>query len=95
MSLRVGSKFLGSTDLQTSSANQEIIPQEVPEGWTIKYKLKAFSFHNVQAAKVKINGSDPIYLGAGKGFNSNINSPEIYSFVIITEGIDFHWVGLI
>jgi hypothetical protein len=89
---RLGSNYLGSSDIQLSSANQEIIPLP-PAGWTGKYNFYKFSFFNEQSVKVKVNGGNPIYLQANQGFNIDQVDAPIYSFVIVDAGITFNWIG--
>lgn len=87
-----GSGYLGSPDLQTSTANQEIIPTP-PVGWTTGYNIYKFSFVNDQACHVKVNGNSQIFLRAGQGFNMDQNDRLINSFVIVESGITLNWIG--
>jgi hypothetical protein len=92
MSRIIGSGYIGSPSLQTSTANQEIIPTK-PAGWTHGYNLYKFSFMNDQDCVVVINNLAPIFLRAGQGMNvDNMDSP-VWSFKITTSGITFNFVG--
>jgi len=84
---RLGSSFIGSSDLQTSTSNMEIIPIN-----TDAYK---FSFVNDQICHVKINGKNPIYLRALQGFESDETDKEIRSFIIVEVNITFNFIGAI
>lgn len=84
---------LGTSQIKTSLANEEIIPF-APEEWTEdRYRLKQFSFINYTDCQVKINGSDAIFLEAEQGFDSPYGR-DIYSFVIVTAGTQYSFVGV-
>ena len=87
-----GSEYLGSNNIETSVANQEIIP-ESPSDWTVKYSLYKLSLINYQDTNIIINGKTSIYLKAEQGFESEITDPRIYSFVIVDAGVDYQWIG--
>lgn len=87
-----GSGYLGSPKLETSTANQEIVPSK-PQNWTQGYKLYKFSFSNKQATKVIINKETTIYLEAGQGFEMESGDAQIFSFVIVSSGIPFNWIA--
>lgn len=84
--------FKGSADLQTSTANQEIIPTS-PADWTIGYQFSKFSFVNDQDCHVKINGGDSIFVRANQGIEHDNEKDPIKSFVIVESAITFNWVG--
>ncbi len=84
---RVGSSYIGSNSLQTSTANIEIIPDDIS-----CYK---FSFKNDQSCHVKINGNSGIYLRAGQGFECDQYDKDIYSFVIVEADVTFNFIGAI
>lgn len=95
MSQRIGSGYIGSSGILTSTANQEIIPTPPAElGWTLKYNLYKFSFVPLQSCQVQINNGQSIYIDADSGgfFTDHIDAP-IWSFKIITPSIQFYWVG--
>lgn len=87
-----GSNYNGSSALQTSTENQQILPLP-PSNWTIKLSYYKFSFMNDDACTVKINDGDPLYLRARQGFNSDARDAAIWSFVVIEPDITFNWIG--
>jgi len=93
----VQANIKGSSQILTSTSNMEILPEK-PQGQTYNYEFYVLSFMNDQACTVKINGSEPIYLRAGQGFNfeskNYYDNVSITSFVIVEVGINFNWVGL-
>jgi hypothetical protein len=92
MGMRLGTGYMGSSSLQTSTANQEIVPSK-PSNWTLGFSFYKFSFDNDQACSVKINGGNPIYLRDGQGFEcTEIDSP-ITSFIVVDSGISFNWIA--
>jgi hypothetical protein len=89
-----GNGYLGSSDLQVSTVNMEVIPDAVAlRGWTQGYALYKFEFSNSSACHVKINGGSPIFLKAGQGFSMDEGDKEITSFVIVESNITFNWAG--
>lgn len=89
-----GNGYLGSSKLETSSANQEIVPQPPSHlNWTSGYKLYKFSFSNRQATQVIINNATTIYLEAGQGFEMETGDASIYSFIIVEPDITFNWIA--
>lgn len=93
MGIRLGSGYIGSSNLQTSVANEEIIPSP-PQG-QYRYNCYTFSFMNDQACSVVINNSSSIYLRANQGFNMDENDAPIISFKIVENGITFNWIAAI
>jgi hypothetical protein len=87
-----GNGYIGSSSLQTSTANQEVIPSP-PAGWTFGYFCYKFSFMNDQDCHVKINGGDQIFLRAGQGWQMDQNDKPISSFIIVDSTITFNWFG--
>lgn len=83
--MRQGTRFLGSDEIKTSVANEELVPQG-------KYFYK-FSFVNENDCTVIINNEEPIFLKEGFGFSTNEVDPNISSFVIVESGIEFFWIG--
>lgn len=77
--------FIGSPSVLESSENQELVQKGIV--------FHKFSFFNYTTCTVSINGSDPIYLAAEQGFNSDSSDAKIKSFIIINGGINFNWVG--
>lgn len=86
--------YKGSDNLQTSIANQEIIPN-APEGWTINYSFYKFQFLNDQNCHIIINGEDPIFIRANQGFamNNIDKDSKITSFQVVENNITFNWFG--
>lgn len=84
--------YLGSPSIQTSSANQEIVPI-APDEWTQGYKLKSFDFMNDQDCTIVINNLTNIFLRAGQGFSVSKGSAAIHSFVIKDVGITYNFVA--
>lgn len=92
MSSRIGSGYIGSSDLITSTVNLEIIPSP-PVGWSVGYSLYKFALSNTEQCHVKINGGNPILLAALQGFSMDSIDAPISSFVIVESGITFNWIG--
>lgn len=91
---RIGSGFIGTPSVQTSTANHDVI-SDVPnpdphKTTTVLYK---FSFLNQADCSVKINGGDPIFIPANKGWNTEVYDATITSFVIVESGISYNWAG--
>lgn len=88
------SGYLGSPELQTSTANQELIPL-ADASWTSGYKFRKLSFDNEQECTVKIidkhDKESTHFLKAGYGFEVSYLDPAIKSFVIVEAGINFIW----
>lgn len=91
--MRLGSAYVGSPNKLTSTANQEIVQQHKPSGWTMAMKFYKFSFMNYQDCHVRINGSDPIFLAANQGFEMNEVDALIKTFEIIDSGIEYSYIG--
>ena len=89
----IGSGYFGSASLLTSTANVELIQQHKPANIAVFQSYK-FSFSNVEACTVKINDSDDaIYLKAGQGFSTDYYDAPVYSFAIVTNAIQYNYVG--
>jgi hypothetical protein len=88
--MRIGSGYKGSSALQTSVANQEILPAK-PTGWTIPYSFYKFSFKCKEDCTIIVNGEE-IFWEAGVFEISETDAP-ITSFKIKQTGIHFTWVG--
>jgi hypothetical protein len=74
--------WVGSANLQTSVAGQEILPEGM--------RLFDFKLTNDQICHVSINGGDYIYLRANQGISTTLT----YSVKIQEAGITFNWIGL-
>lgn len=59
----IGARYIGSPNIMTSSANEEIIQQHSDPEWTT-FKVYKLSFMNYQDCHIKINGSSAIFLKA-------------------------------
>jgi hypothetical protein len=85
--------YVGSSNLQTSVANQEIISLP-PVTWYYKtYLFYKFEFFNDQDCHIIINNTTPIFVRALQGFSSCTPDNGISSFKIVEDGITFNWVG--
>jgi hypothetical protein len=93
MSLRLGSGYIGSSSIQTSTSNQQIIPTP-PSNWTLGYNCYKFSFVPLSSCSVQINNGQPIYIDADSGgfYTDHIDAP-IWSFVVIESNIQFYWMA--
>ena len=56
-----------------------------------QYSFKKFSFENEQECHLKINGSEPIFLKEGYGFDVGYDDPPIRSLVIVESGVEYQW----
>lgn len=80
---RLGSDFIGSSEVKSSVANEEILPQAC-------YKLSIIPESDCSAS---INYSEPIFLKGGIGFSTNQIDAKINSFKILEDGIPYFWIG--
>lgn len=87
-----GSGYIGSDTLQTSTANQEVIPSP-PDNWTSGYSLYKFSFRNLDDVTIVINGDTTLFRGAKEGFEMGVEDKPITSFVIKEAGVQYNWTG--
>lgn len=76
-----GNGYLGTSKIEVSIANQEVIPTK-PTNWTNGYRLYKFSFLNKQSCTIIINHETEIYLEANQGFEMDVYDRPIMSFVI-------------
>jgi SPX domain protein involved in polyphosphate accumulation len=84
-----GIGYIGSSDIQTSTANQEIIPST-----PLQYNLYKFQFANNTDCHVRINNDEDIlFIRANQWFEMDNNDAPIFSFKIVDAGIQFNWVG--
>lgn len=94
MSRRIGIGYLGSNKIETSVANQEVIPSPKPDWkWTMGYSLYKFSFRNYDPCTVIINNETELFLDTGDGFEMNEMDKPITSFVIKEPNVRFNWRG--
>ena len=87
-----GSGYIGSSALETSVANAEIIPS-APAIWTQGYKIYKFAFYNTEACSIKINNGDAIYLRAGQGISIDQNDKMIENFCICENNIHYNYIA--
>lgn len=87
-----GNGYLGSSTLQTSTANQELIPLK-PNNWSSGYKVRKFSFINRQTTQIIINKETTLFLDANQGFEMDESDEPITSFVIVSSGVVFNWIA--
>ena len=77
-----GSISKGSSALQTSTANTEIIPTGLV--------ILNFALMNDQNCNVIINGGDSIFIRASQG----IFIDKVSSCKITTSAVTFNWIGV-
>lgn len=87
--LPIATRFLGTSDLATSVANQEIVA--TPSGWTMPYQFRHFAFQNDAECHVIINNGDAIYLRAQQGLTFDFVNIE--SFKIVESGITYNIIA--
>lgn len=97
--VRYGSGYIGSENLQTSTAMQEIVPNSTHKGLRLN-SLYSFAFINTESCHVIINGKKgigeggvTIYLAEGQGFSTVLGDAPIDSFIVVESGVHFNWVG--
>lgn len=90
---RIGSGYIGTDSIKTSTAMQEIIPTP-PLSWSVGYKLYKFEFINSdQDCTVIINSTTTLFLRAGYGFEINESDQPITSFIIKEAGVTYTYTG--
>jgi hypothetical protein len=92
MAHRIGNGFLSSDGVETSVANQEIIPSP-PANFTKPYSLYKFTFYNLAPVNVKINDQFTIFLDAYQNFEIEEIDKPIVSFEILDAGVQYNWIG--
>ncbi|HHY96780.1 MAG TPA: hypothetical protein GYA04_01965 [Acholeplasma sp.] len=92
MGYRIGSGYIGSEEIKTSQANEEVVPA-APANWTIPYMFYKFELYNEQECTVIINGKATIFLRAEQGWKTDCTDVPISSFVIVEPNISYNWVG--
>ena len=92
-------RIIGSQDLMTSTAMEEIVPNP-PVGWDVPITFKSLSFFNSKACRVILNGQtglngddNIIYLRANQGLNIDETDIEVRSFIIMESDIPYNFVG--
>lgn len=85
--------YLGTSEILTSSANEEILPK-TPSNWTDeRYSFYKFSFINYDNCQIKVNNGKPIHLNAEQGFECERGDQKINSFIIVDGNVRFSWIG--
>ena len=86
-------KITGSSTQLTSIVNDEVVPNAPVDWINAYYAFYKFVFTNDIACTIKINGGDPIYLAANQGFTIEKGDLVVTSFVVVTVGVKYTWVG--
>ena len=88
--------YAGSSNVLTSTANQELVPSTLYPGTCHSQKnyFCEFYFYNNADCHIKVNGSGSIYLKAGQNFEMDETNPMISSFIIVDANVSFSWVGV-
>ena len=84
--------IFGSSDVQASVANAEILPSP-PAEWNFPYPFYKFKFYNLADCHIIINGGQPIFIPAYTNFFTEDGDKIITSFKIQESGVNFTWVG--
>lgn len=79
---RYDGTVVGSSSLQTSVAEEEIIPTNA--------RIINFELLNDQICTISINGQTPVYIRANQG----ISIPSVSSCKIMENNITFNWIGI-
>jgi hypothetical protein len=81
-----------TSSTQTSTANQEIIQQNKPEGYKGTFIANSFNFYNVEDCHVIVNGNtNQMNVPAGGYEFKNIN--QVQTLKIVEAGIHFNYTG--
>jgi hypothetical protein len=89
--MQEGNGYFGSSALETSVANAELIPTK-PADWTQGYSVKKLSFMNNSDCTLIINGGDPIFIRGYQGFSTDYNDKYITSLKIGENGVVYNIV---
>jgi len=79
---RYDGTVIGSSSLETSVANAEIIPTNA--------RIINFELLNDQVCTISINDQTPVYIRANQG----VTLAVVNSCKIIQAGITFNWIGI-
>lgn len=85
--------YLGSSKIETSIANQEVITYP-PLDWTMNYHILTLSFLNFQDCNIIINNDANIFLQAYQGIYFELTDPTINSLKIVQAGINYLWIAI-
>lgn len=80
--LYIGSGVVGTATPTESTAAIELVPTTVDN-------FKKIVFKNVDICTIKVNGSDPIYLAANQGYQTEIGELLISKFVIVEADVTY------
>lgn len=89
----MGNRYMGTDRIETTKEKNTEILSLRNEKWSYDYSFTHFFFDNKDACTVKINNSNPIYLEAGDGFQTDYYNTPINSFIIIESGVSYKWSG--
>ncbi|MGG0667627.1 hypothetical protein ABE073_03770 [Lederbergia citrisecunda] len=88
--------YLSSEKTKVSTENLELI-EDSPETWSSGYKIKKFSFMNLEECTVEWTSHNgkvtSLKLPAGIGLEIGYDDPPITSFIIKEEGISYFFVA--
>lgn len=86
----LGSGYIGSPSIQTSTANQEIIQQHniAPHGSVYKFTFKPYN-----NCTIIINDLQPMFLEEGQAWSIEKEDAPITSFVIVESGVSYIYWG--
>lgn len=87
-----GFGYLGTSEIETSVSNQEIVPTS-PSDWTVKYDIHKLSFMNYDETNIIINGTTNILLSANEGFEMSYQDAPIHSFVIVNPNVKYKFIA--
>jgi hypothetical protein len=90
---RLGSGYIGTDTVKTSTSNLEIIPTPPSSSPFKKYSCYKFSYTNGQDCTVIVNGVTTLFIPAGQGFEIGEVDQPINSFVIKESGITYTFIG--
>ncbi|KIV50857.1 hypothetical protein AM501_02950 [Aneurinibacillus migulanus] len=82
---QVTTKFYGSEEVETSVANQELVPAGC--------EFRKLSFEADQDCQVRVNGKQ-LFIRAGRVLNIEPSDPSVGSFIVVNAGITFTWVAV-
>lgn len=86
-----GSEYMGSSKIETSVGNREILPKS-PAHWTMVHRFYKLSIMNYSDCTLIVNDTE-LFLKANQGFNSDKNDASITSLKIKESGVEYNWIG--
>lgn len=89
--------YIGSNAVQTTTAqNTEIVTYLGKNGdYKEPDRLKTLSFSCLQDCKVKINGSEEIFVPANATLDFDKGNEPISSFIIVGNGVSYMWIATV